>query len=59
MSRTIQAIERHMVPPSARSERTNVSARATTAVSPRHKLERKLRVVLAPLPLSALGTATK
>jgi hypothetical protein len=59
MSRTIKAIERHMVPPSARSDRTNVSAQATTPVSLRHKLERKLRVVFAPLPLSALRTATK
>ena len=59
MSRTIKAIERHMVPPSARSDGSNTSLETTTAVSLRHKLERKLRVVFAPWPLSALTTATK
>jgi len=59
MSRTIKAIERHMVPPSARSDSTNASVQTTTAVPLRRKPERKLRVVFAPLPLSALTTATK
>jgi hypothetical protein len=59
MSRTIKAIERHMVPPSARSDSANASAQATTAVSLQRKAERKLRVVFAPLPLTALTTATK
>jgi hypothetical protein len=59
MSRTIKAIERHMVPPLARFDSTNASAQATTAISLRRKPERKLRVVFAPLPLSALTTATK
>ena len=59
MSRTIKAIERHMVPPSARSDSTNTSAQTTRAVSSRRKPEQKLRVVFAPLPLSALTTATK
>ena len=59
MSRTIKAIERHMVPPSARSDNTNVSAQTTTAAPLRRKPERKLRVVFAPWLLSALTTATK
>ena len=59
MSRTIKAIERHMVPPSARSDSTNASVQTTTAAPLRRKPERKLRVVFAPLPLSALTTATK
>ena len=59
MSRTIKAIERHMVPPSARSDSTTTSLETTAAVSLRGKPERKLRVVFAPWPLSALTTATK
>jgi hypothetical protein len=59
MSRTIKAIERHMVPPSARFDSTNSSAQTTTAAPLRRKSERKLRVVFAPLPLSVLTTATK
>ena len=59
MSRTIKAIERHMLPLSARFNSAKASAQATTAVSLRHTLERKLRGVFAPLPLSALRTATK
>jgi hypothetical protein len=51
MSRTIKAIERHMAPPSARSENTNASVQTTTAAPLRRKPERKLRVVFAPLPL--------
>ena len=56
MSRTIRAIMRHMVPPSARSDSTNASAQTTTAASLRRKPERKLRVVFAPPPLSAVTT---
>jgi hypothetical protein len=59
MSRTIKAIERHMVPPSARPDRTNTSLETTAAVPLRRKPERKLRVVFAPWPLSALTTTTK
>ena len=58
MSRTIKAVERHMVLPSARFS-TNASAQVSTAESPRRKPERKLRVVFTTLPLSALPTATK
>jgi hypothetical protein len=59
MSKTIKAIERHMVPPSARFDSPNASTQATTAVSLRRKPERKLRVLFTTLPLSALTTATK
>ena len=59
MSRTIKAIERHMVPLSARFDNTNASAQATTAAPLRRKPERKLRVVFTTLPLGALTTATK
>ena len=59
MSRTIKVIERHLVPPSVRFDSTNGSAQATTVVSLRRKPERKLRVVFAPLPLSALTAAAK
>jgi hypothetical protein len=59
MSRTIKAIERHMVPPSARFDSTNAFAQATRALSLRRIPERKLRVVFTTLPLSALTTATK
>jgi hypothetical protein len=54
MSRTIKAIMRRMIPPVARTDSTNVSVRATTAVALRRKPERKLRVVFAPSPLSAV-----
>jgi hypothetical protein len=59
MSRTIKAIERHMVPPSARFDSTNAPAQTTKALPLPRKPERKLRVVFAPLPLSALTTATE
>ena len=59
MSRTIKGIERHMVTPSARFDSTNASAQAATAAPLRRKSERNLRVVFAPLPLSALTIATK
>jgi len=59
MSRTIKAIERHMVPPSARSGSANAPAKTATAASLRRKPERNLRVVFAPLPVTALTTATK
>ena len=62
MSRTIKAIERHMILPvrlGPRSDSANASAQTTTAVSLRRKAERKLRAVFAPLPLTALTTATK
>jgi hypothetical protein len=53
MSRTIKAIQRHMVLPSARSDSANPSLEV------RRKPERKLRVVFAPWPLHALTTAHK
>jgi hypothetical protein len=56
MSRTIEAIMRHMVPPAARPQSTNVSVRSTKIVVVRRKPERKLRVVFAPPPLSASTT---
>ena len=59
MSRTIKVIERHMVPPSARFDSTNAPAQTTKALPLPRKPERKLRVVFAPLPLSALRTATE
>jgi hypothetical protein len=59
MSRTIKAVERHLVPPSARSDSTNASFETTAPVPLRRKPERKLRGVFAPGPLSALTTATK
>jgi hypothetical protein len=55
MSRTIEAIMRHMVPPAARPDSTNASVRSTNVVVPR-KPQRKLRVVFAPPPLSAITT---
>ena len=59
MSRTIKAIERHMVPSSARFDSTNASAQTSGAVTLRRKPERNLRAVFAPLPLSVLSTATE
>ena len=56
MSRTIEVIMRHMVLPSARSGSTNVSAQPTSAEVRPRRPERKLRVVFAPPPLSALTT---
>ena len=56
MSRTIEAIMRHMVPPAARPDSTNVSVRSTNTVMVRRKPERKLRVVFAPPPLSVITT---
>jgi hypothetical protein len=56
MSRTIKAIMRHMVRSSARSGSTNASAQTTTAAPLRRKRERKLGVVFAPRPLSAVIT---
>ena len=53
MNRTIEAIMRHAVPPSARSGSTNIPAQSTGAKMPR-KPKRKLRVVFAPPPLKAL-----
>jgi hypothetical protein len=50
MSRTIEAIMRHMVPPAARPQSTNVSVRSTKTGMVRRKPERKLRVVFAPPP---------
>jgi hypothetical protein len=55
MNRTIEAIMRHTVPPSARSGSTNVSTQPTNAEVQR-KPKRKLRVVFAPPPLKALAT---
>jgi hypothetical protein len=55
MSRTIEAIMRHAVPPSARSGSTNASAQSTNA-EVRRKPERKLHVVFAPPPPKALTT---
>ena len=52
MSRTIEAIMRHMVPPAAQPGSTNVSVPSTNTVVVRRKPERKLRVVFAPPPLS-------
>ena len=52
MSRTIEAIMRHMVPPAARPNTTNASVRSTNTVVMRRKPERKLRVVFAPPPIS-------
>jgi hypothetical protein len=54
MSRTIEAIMRHTAEPSARSGSTNVSAQPTSAEARRRRPERKLRVVFAPPPLSAV-----
>ncbi len=59
MSRTIKAIERHMVSLLARFDNTNASVQTTTAVALRRKPERKLRVVFTTLPLGALRTATE
>jgi hypothetical protein len=72
MSRTIKAIERHMILPvrsadgrtrrgelGPRSDGINASAQTTTAAPLRRKSERNLRVVFAPWPLGALTTATK
>jgi hypothetical protein len=59
MSRTIKAIERHMVPPLARFDSTNASAQTTTAAPLRRKPERNLRVVFTPWSLRALTTSTK
>jgi hypothetical protein len=56
MSRTIEAIMRHMVPAAARPDSTNVSVRSTHTVVVRRKPERKLRVVFAPPPISAITT---
>jgi hypothetical protein len=53
MSRTIEAIMRHMVPPAARPDSTNVAVRSINTVLVRRKPERKLRVVFAPPPLVA------
>jgi hypothetical protein len=53
MSRTIEAIMRHMVPPSARSGSANATVQATRGVPPKRKLKRKLRVVFARPPLAA------
>jgi hypothetical protein len=53
MSRTIEAIMRHMVPPAARPDSSNVSVRSINTVVVRRKPERKLRVVFAPPPLIA------
>jgi hypothetical protein len=50
MSRTIEAIMRHMVPPAARPQSTNASVRSTKTGVVRRKPERKLRVVFAPPP---------
>ena len=59
MSRTIKVIERHMVPPSARSDGINASGQATTTAPLRRKSERKLHVVFAPWQPGTLTTATK
>ena len=72
MSRTIKAIERHMILPvrsadgrtrrgelGPRSDGINVSAQTSAAVPLRRKPERNLHVVFAPLPPGALTTATK
>jgi hypothetical protein len=56
MSRTIEAIMRHMVPPVAWPDSTNFSVRSTNTVVVRRKPERKLSVVFAPPPLSAITT---
>jgi hypothetical protein len=56
MTRTIKAIMRHMVPPAAQPDSTNVSERSTNTVVVRRKPERKLRVVFAPPPLIAITT---
>lgn len=56
MSRTIKAIMRHMVLPSARSGSTNASAQTTTSAPMRRKFERKLRVVFVPPSLRAAIT---
>ena len=52
MSRTIEAIMRHMVPPAAQPDSTNASVRSTNTVVVPRKPARKLRVVFAPPPLS-------
>jgi hypothetical protein len=54
MTRTIKAIMRHMVPPAARPDGTNLSVRSVNTLVARRKPERKLRVVSAPPPLSAI-----
>ena len=56
MSRTIEAIMRHMGPPAAQSDSTNASVRSTNTVVMPRKPERKLRVVFAPPPLIAITT---
>jgi hypothetical protein len=56
MSRTIEAIMRHMVPPAARPDSSNVSVRSINTVVVRRKPERKLRVVFAPPALIAITT---
>jgi hypothetical protein len=53
MSRTIKAIMRHMVSPSARSGSANASVHPTRGAPPERKLKRKLRVVFARPPLAA------
>jgi hypothetical protein len=53
MSRTIEAIMRHMAAPPTRSGNTNVSAQPTSP-EVRRKPKRKLHVVFAPPPLKAL-----
>jgi hypothetical protein len=50
MSRTIEAIMRHMVPP-ARPGSTNASWRPTNTVVVRRKPKRKVRAVFAPFLL--------
>jgi hypothetical protein len=52
MSRTIEAIMRHMVPPSARSSSANAAVQANRGISPKRKLKRKLRLVFARPPLA-------
>jgi hypothetical protein len=54
MSRTIRAIIRHMVLPSAGSSSNNVPVQPTTAVVLRRKPERKLHIVFAPPPLKPI-----
>jgi len=56
MTRTIKAIMRHMVPPAARPDGTNLSVRSANTLLARRKPERKLRVVFAPPPLSTVTT---
>jgi hypothetical protein len=56
MSRTIKAIMRHMVPQPTRPGSINASVQPATVAPLRRKPERKLRVVFAPSPLSAVTT---